>query len=303
MNDLFGISFSEKALHFVHIREGNLNAAEAIPYPIPIEISELFSEQSIGAMAEIIRNKKNENDLETVDLNIALPSKYAFLKKVAVPIDEEQDIVVEHMKWDLDTYLPDKLENYKVIRTEIEYDLNSYKEILVICISKTIIQKLLSLADKSETALKELLLDTFSLERFLKNHNYLSPSSNVAVFSLDALDIKTDFFINGKYYLTITEPYYGKSKDVPLEERIKDIAKQHLGKIESHISFAPFVKEDQVSLFVQGPGLNEEIFYSLQNAFSQELTRIPSPEQTVGILNNDNFNLYALGVVNHRISI
>ena len=303
MNNYFGISFSGRGLHLVHTREDTLSSAEVIPYPLPPKLKELFADGFMEEMAKIVRDKKDEYDADDLSLKIALPAQYAFLKKVAVPLDTDSTTLFEQMKWDLDSYLPDKIENYKVVKTDIEYDFESHKELLVICINKSIIQSFIDLSTKAEAHLDELVLDTFCIERFLKNNNYWSESSNTVVIKIDTFVLKTDLFINGKYYQSFSEPLQGLTHNVPLDERIQDIIKQHLGQIESHLEFLPFVKVKDLNLFIHGCGLSDQIYNTLQSAVNQELIRLPSPQRQIDNLNMDNISPETLGVVNYHMNI
>ena len=303
MNNYLGISFSGKGLNFVHTRENTLNAVEMIPYPFLHELKELFTNKFTDEAAKIIRDKKKEYDAEDLHLKVALPSQFAFLKKVAIPSKADNTTIFEQMKWELGSYLPDKIEKFKVIKTDIEYDFETYKEALVICIGKSIITSLKDLADKAEVSLSGLVLETFCLERFMKNNGYLAETSNAAVIKIDTYELKTDIYINGKYYISIFEPLQGITHDVPLEERIQDISKQHLGKMESHLEFIPFVKQKELNLFVHGCGLNEPIYNTLQSAFNQELTRLQAFHPQIENMDMNNISLEALGVVNYRINI
>jgi len=303
MNNYFGISFSGKGLHLVHTREDTLSSAEIISYPFIQEFKELFANKFIEETAKILRAKKEKYNAQELFLRIALPYQFAFLKKVAVPLNADNSTIFEQMRWDLESYLPDKIENYKVIKTDIEYDFESYKESLVICISKSILMSFMDLAARVEAQLKELVLDTFCVERFMKNNGYLMETSNAAVIKIDTFEIKTDLYLNGKYYISFSEPLQGITHDVPLEERLQDISKQHLGQIESHLEFIPFVKEKDLRLFIHGCGLNEPIYNTLQSAFNQELTRLPSFQQQTDNMGMSSISLEALGVVNYRISI
>ena len=303
MTHLFAVSFSNKAMHFAHQEQKDLKSVKAISYPFNFKLHGLMDKENLEQLADFIKREKDESNIDEAELSISLPGNYAHIKKVAVPVDASNEILFEQVQWELKSYLSEPVENYKVIKTQLEYDYTEYKEIAVICIPKYVIQKLYNFAESSGASLKELVLDTFSIERYLKSKNSINNKAVQIVFKIEKHQLQVDMFLRGKFYLTFFEVHNDLSENEFNADKIIELSKDRFGYIENHLKKLPFEVPTDRQLYFHGSGLDEKLFESLKKDFSEDSLRLPIVNGNDGLINYDNANVEVLGLLNYQNNV
>lgn len=303
MTHLFAVSFTNRAMHFAHQEQKNLKSVKAISYPFKFELHRLLDKENLEQLAGLIKQEKDQNNIDDVELTISLPGNYAHVKKVAVPADASNEILFEQVQWELKSYLPEPVENYKVIKTKLEYDYTDYKEIAVICIPKYVIQKLYKFAEGFGASLKELVLDTFSIERYLKSNNTVSDSAVQIVYKIEKHGLQVDMFLGGKYYLSYFEVHNDLSENQFNVEKIVELSKDRLGQIENHLKKLPFEVPSDRQLFFHGSGLDDKLYELFKKDFSEDSLRLPIVNSRDDQINYENANVEVLGLLNYQNNV
>jgi len=276
MKNIFGVSFSGKAMDIAHaVSEETIRviSLKSVAYPFPFHYDTLFAEESIDSLASFINAHKLEKGLEELDLVVSLPQNFTFFKRIAVPLEAEADLIKAQVEWELSQYLRGSIADYKVIKKD-ETLLDTYKEILFLVIKKDIFSGLSRLAQASHTQLAGIKTDSDSLLNILKKYYSAEEGENQFVIRTDGNIVNTHLYISGRYYQSFFDETDG-SPDGLLDvcrERL-DLAKEitdtlsSSGKKEYKIylhtpngetSFAELLKEqcaqDVVLLDVQEAG-------------------------------------------------
>jgi len=295
MSKSLGISFSSKAIHVALVSEGKIQYVKAVPYPFTFDFNSLFLDDNIFGLVNVISWLKQEKGITDLDLNISLPVNFALIKKISLPLENSDEELFSLMKWELGNYLPRPIENYKVIKTDIEFNFESHKEITTICIDKSIIQKLISLAGETNSVLKELVLDNFSLESYLASNNLRKSENNQIAFKVNNYSIDTHVFIRGKYFISYLDPLKNHKTETERFDEINRITKDRLNQVQNLLKQLHLNTNNSFQVFVYGEELSDNIIDSMKTNFSDEILKLPVPLEGSAI---EEVSVEALGVLN-----
>jgi len=278
MNDIFGLSFSNSALQIAHTKqnddESKLVSIQTFTYPFEFNFEHLFDPDNLNSLANIIKQQKDEKKITDLSLNVSLPLNFAYLKKIALPLDAEQEVIRTQVEWELSHYLPGELSDFKVVKTDSSFAFSSYKEVLFICLNKKIIQNINSIAQLSSSSLSKLVVDSFSVERFLSSNNISNENESQIVFKIDSLQIITHFFIKGQYYISYLNNI-NPLKKYNFEDKLVKLAKEHYKNVENISEQLPLVDSSDFQVFAYGNSLTDELHKKMQQNFSCPIDKLP----------------------------
>jgi hypothetical protein len=307
MRDIFGISFSNIGIHIVYVSQTDENSkllfVDTLPYPFTFSYDAFFSKENLNKISTLILKQKADKRINDLELFLSLPINFAFIKRIAVPLDVDGTVLHSQIEWGLRKYLPKDLSEYKIIKTDTEYLYNNYKELVVISIDKSIISKLNEFAVNCGASLKQLVLDNFSIENYLNANNVLDKSTNQLVFRIEKYNIDTHVFINGKYYLSFLDNLNAPSENYTIEEKILELAIERYKQSENLLEQLPFVKQKKLQLFVYGSCLNKKTLKLLTNNFTTKIEELTINKYPDIISNGSSAYIEALGVVLNNTNV
>lgn len=278
MIDIFGLSFSNSAMQIAHTTKNDdktkLVSVHSFSYPFEFHFDHLFDPDNLNSLAKIILQEKEEKDLSELVLNVSLPLNFAYLKKIALPLDAEHEVTRKQVEWELSHYLPGELSDFKVVMTDSSFTFSSYKEVLFICLNKKIIQNINSIAQLSNTSLSKLIVDSFSVESYLSSNKISNETVNQIVYKVDLLQLITHFFIKGQYYISYLNNI-NPLKNYKFEDKLIKLAKEHYKNIENICEQLPLVDNKDLQVFAYGNSLTDELLKKMQQNFSCPVEKLP----------------------------
>lgn len=263
MKNQIGISFSEKYLHINFSSEDESAECISVPYPFKFSYSALFDEHNFSALGELINGRIAEREISEPQLSVALPSHFVHTKRVAVPLDTDEDLMREQVEWELKNYLSDGLEAYKILNTGIEYNFDHYKEVVFVAIKKSVLGAIENLSEKCKAILNRVVPVAFLIEGLLAE---TEQGKNKLVIKIESSQVDSLLFIAGQHYHSYFDAVQKNAKD-PLEALLA-ASKKRIQDIRLTIDQLPFVENGKLDCYVYGDALNPE----LEKLFAENLS-------------------------------
>ncbi len=300
MKNIFGIAFSNSGIHLAHVSANTgrheIQSLNTFPYPFIFSYDAFFKDQNLNAISELILQQKKEKSVDDLALNISLPLNFTFYKRIAVPVDADESVIRTQAEWELKNYLPESMENYKIIKTDTEYDYSTYKEIAFIAIHKSIIRKFSELAEASTATLGRMILDNHSIENYLLEYNLADIPNNQQIYKIDKYNLSTHLYLNGKYYLSYLDNLQSPGQSMAFEEKILELAKDRYKQSLNMLEQLPYIQQKTCQVFVHGHDFNQAVNDLLQNHFNQDVKEL-KVENYAGPVDAKNAYTEALGVL------
>jgi Tfp pilus assembly PilM family ATPase len=278
--------------------EGNvIKALKKDRYPFVFSYHLVFDEINLKILAAFIREFSDKVPIQISGLKISLPNNFVLTNRVTIPINAQTETIREQVRWELETLLPEPIQNYKIIKKEIEFEFDAHSELVIVCIHKLAIQKMNQLANLSNLALTELWVDSFSIDNYLRNSKMIHTESNQIVFKANETNLTTHLFLQGKYYGTQFDIYTADNSRVDLVNTIRSKYNSILNQLEmiSNIganSFQLFLIKDIVT-----SDLMKELNELINNSFIQ------LPTQTIPDVDMEQAGtVEALGVLDYQFN-
>jgi hypothetical protein len=290
MSNIFSLSFSNSNFQIAHHIQNDdqeeLQSLNSYDYPFDFSFDCLFENEQIDAMSNIIKQQKGIAKIDNLSLMVSLPLNYSLQKKIALPIEVEQNIINEQVEWELSHYLPGQLSQYKVIMTNSSFDFSGYREVLFICIKKDIIKNISALAQLCDGVLTKLLVENLTMENYINKKNIFDPNKNQILFNVDTLQFVSHFYFSGKYYNSYSENINPLKSNTYNEKALKRSKEQYLN-IKNLNEQLPFGKSKELEIFVYGQAFTDELFGIMKENFSCTVRKFDSS----GYLNLDNIEI------------
>ncbi|MBN2425656.1 MAG: hypothetical protein JXR46_15410 [Calditrichaceae bacterium] len=307
MNRILSLSFSDQFVYLVHgVEEQSLIevvSSEKIIFPGGSDIYNIFSDENIDYLAGLIKKEKSTKFInDNITIKISLPFQYSYLKRIAVPALNNSTEMFSQVRWEFENYLPEKPDNYKVIKTDIIFEYAEYKEIVFIAILKDIIKQLVKLAEKNGDVLGELVLDVFCIERYLRINTLLDFSAVQVVLYVDRYRLTIHVYIGGKYYTTFVDPINPEAQKYSFEDKILEISKDRINQIQNLISQAGFNRGDSQQFFLYNTVMKEALLQRFNEEFDLNFIELPvlGQKQNESMINS---SLESLGLMNIRTKL
>jgi len=271
----FGISFSETAMHFALARENKIQSVERMVYPFSFSYSSMFEPQVFAELTNMISEKITNYQVEGATLSIALPMNFVHIKKIALPVLAEPELVKQQVEWELSNFLTEDINNYKVLNTKVEFSVYNYREIIFLAFKKEIVKHLSQMAETCSTSLKKVLPAQYLLTDLIRNGG--EGGQTAMVTKLEKTQISSQLYIDGKYY-------YSYLDSTPLTDEantqtIYRLCKNRHAETKNTVSQLPFSKNQELKCFVYGDGFNIELETLFEKNFSEPVNKLSSDQK------------------------
>lgn len=271
MNNIFSLSFSNLNFQIVHLAQNesksDILSLNTYDYPSGFHFDQLFNTDQISSIAEIIKNQKDKANIDELSIFVSLPLNYSLQKKIALPLNVEQDVLNEQVEWELSHYLPGRLSDFKVIMTDSSFQFNGYKEVLFICVNKKIMDSINLIAQITDGKLRKLSVENFAVENFINKNHLADDNSNQILFNIDKIQMISHFYISGKYYYSYAENI-NPLKANTFNEQIVKMSKENYLAIKNLNEQLPIGKGKKIKVFIYGQALTNSLVNELSNSFS-----------------------------------
>jgi len=274
MNNQVGIAFSDTFLHTAFIRDGEAIEVKSHPYPFEFSYETLFDENHLNALAQML-NRANESGMsEKPALSVSLPMSFVHLKKIALPLEADEELLQHQVEWEFKNYLSGDLNEYKIINSRTEFILGNYREIVFLAFKKEIINALQQLAELSNMTLKKIVPVNFLTADILQEKNDL----NALVIKLGKQSINVQLFIDGKYYHSYLDSV--KNGSTEPEQKLFEISKNRVNTIEEMLQKLPSTQEKKLNFYIYGDGLTPQVEKLFEDQFTEPVIKLkPSQEE------------------------
>jgi len=299
MKDIFGISLSDIEFQMVHVfAADNLKTIQSLTnylYLPNTSFNNSLNPENLTHIADIIQKYKTENHVSDVGINFSIPVNLAKTKRIAVPLDADENILFNQIEWELNNYLGNNKADYKIIKTNNEIVFESYKEILIIAIKKDLIENINILTKKINASLNLLSLNIFSVENYLRANDLVEKAENQIIFKVGKYHLDTYLYIGGEYYFSFTDNIHNDNTDEK-NKRILTLTKDRHKKCLNLLDQLPFNTKADIKSFIYGNGLSKTIYELISDNFSEKIKRLPL-DQTSDYQNFDSVFIETLGII------
>jgi len=283
MNDVYGIAFSTSGLHLSHLsiekEPRRVISTDLIPYGFEFSFDRLLGEENLSLLSAELNSYQAQNKITQFILNISLPVNFSHIKRIAISPGADPKLIQAQVNWELNHYLPGAIEEYKILKSEQEYEFNSYREIGVICILHSLLNRLKDFAIQSNAVLNKILIDNYSVENYLKYFDLFSTLKNQIVIRIDSFFINTQLFIAGNYYTHYFDLLSGSNSTLSRNERVLELVKDRINLIGSTLEQLPFVMNKEIEIFVYGDGHSSAVKSLLAKNLTPHISALADPER------------------------
>ncbi len=268
MNNQVGIAFSDTFLHIAFARDEETIKIKSLSYPFEFSYETLFDEDHLDSLAQML-NRANESEMsEKPTLSVSLPMNFVHLKKIALSLDADAELLQHQVEWEFKNYLSGNLDEYKIINSHTEFVLGNYREIVFLAFKKEIISALQRLAKSSNMALKKIVPVNFLTADILHEKKDL----DALVIRLGKQSINVQLFIDGKHFHSYLDSV--KNGSVEPEQKLFEISKNRINTIEEMLQKLPSTQEKKLNFYIYGDGLTPQVEKLFEDQFTEPVIKL-----------------------------
>ena len=273
MNNQIGISFSEKFLHITYVKDDGVTDTISAPYPFSFRYDILFRPENLTALSDLLKSKIDELQIVDPSLSIVLPMNFVHTKRIAIPQDTGRDLLQTQVEWEFNNFLSEPVESFKIVNTQIEYVFDTYKEVLFVAISKSVLSSLEELSQLCQATLGRVVPLTFLIEEILPPEKQ---GANCLVVKIEKSQINSLLYVSGKYY----HSYFDRAQNSEENqaESLFEASKKRIQEIHSTLDQLPFVESKELQCYIYGDGLTDDLERLYGENLSEPVTRLSIAE-------------------------
>jgi hypothetical protein len=293
MKSIFGIAISDEGLFLCHLLDNNtqkdLLYTGRFEYPFEYRDDLVFDEHKFLRLSDIIVKQKEERQIEDLSIHFVLPYKFAYLKRIAIPSQDNLNLNRFQVEWDLSNYVNGELSSYKVMKADHSFEQKKFNEIVVFAIKKTLIKTLSQLASSCNAQLGSVILNNFSLENFLQNNGLITGDQCQLVFRIGKHAVESHFYKGGHYHSSILD-------NVNIISEESDPTQKFLSSIKENYQYflnlrekVPYLNNLPLRVMIYGTHLSVELFAKIKSSFNTEITKLEIKNYPEYLTNSHNF--------------
>ena len=262
-------------------------------YPFRYNEPDLFNEDNIPLIAEVLKTNLFTDPGQTTNLYICIETNLAALKRIALPDNFSKEEKQEHIIWDLSQSLIEPVDLYTFIRTNNIFQSESSKDYLTIAIQKRIISFFKEVCTKNGYRLKDISVNQLVTEIALRNMMGEKEEGLIVLFKIGPSRMESTFIWNGNYHSSHYERMPEITPESTQEETLIKTIRSKLKQME--ILFEQYLqREIKVSkIYLYGNDIADSFLQSLQKNLSVVSLRL-NPLQNVEKTERMGKNLPAL---------
>ena len=257
-----------------------LDHVGSVSYPFAYNESDLFSDENISSLANILKTKIIAEQSDFKNLSISIESNLATLKRISLPDNLDKEDENDQVAWDLSHSLIEPLDHYIYYKTDNSFKSSSITDYLTIAIRKSIIEAIRKLSELVDLDLTDVSINQLNTEIVLQNSVKDQTDGLIAIFKIAQSRLESTFLWNGNYYTShydrlLLDPTDGSSES-EWSTKIKSKLKQMENLFEQ--MFQKQIKIEQIYMY--GDVIDEKFLKSLQENVSVAVFRL-DPLQNV----------------------
>jgi len=262
-------------------------------YPFPYNEPDLFTEENIPRMADVLTTNLLSDPGQAVNLYICIESNLATLKRIALPENFTKDEEQEHILWDLGQSLIEPVNSYTFFKTDNMFQSETGKDFLTIAIQKRIISFFQEVCTKAGFRLADISVNQLVTEITLRNILGEKRKGLVVLFKIGSSRMESTFIWDGNFHSSHYERTPDIVQDAVREETLIKTIRSKLKQME--ILFEQYLqREIKVStIYLYGNDIADGFLQTLQKSLSVISLRL-NPLQNVDKTERMEKNLPAL---------
>jgi len=284
MNAHLGLAFCVESINYTRFLKNDqaliLDHLGSVSYPFAYNESELFKDENIALLANLIKSKILAGQTDFTDLSVSMESNLATLKRIPIPDNLDRQEESEQITWDLAQSLIEPLDQYVYYKTTNSFENDNYTDYLTIAIRKSIINAIKSMSDSLGLNLIDVSINQLVAEIALRNSLKDQVDGLIVIFKIAASRLESTFLWNGNYYTS----HYDR---IPLDSISGSTDNDMLTKIKSKVkqmeNLFEQITQKQIKverIFLYGDNIEEKFIQSLQENISVAVFRL-NPIQNV----------------------
>lgn len=278
MKSIFGIALSDEGLFLSHLLDKNakkeLLYTGKFEYPFNYRDDIIFDELKFLKLSDIINKQKEERQIEDLSIYFVLPYKFAYLKRIGLPKEDNPVLNRYQIEWEMGNYLNGELSAYKVMKADYLFEHKNFKEMVIFAIKKSLIKTLSQLADSCNAELGSVTLNNFSLENFIQYNRLSNEKECQLVFRIGKHTVESHFYVTGYYHSSILD-------NVNIISEESDPTQKFISSIKENYQFflnmrekIPHMHNLPVKIMIYGTNLSDELFEKIKSSFSTEIIKL-----------------------------
>ncbi len=284
MHAHLGLAFCVESINYTRFLKNDqaliLDHLGSVSYPFAYNESELFKDENIALLANLIKSKILAGQTDFTDLSVSMESNLATLKRIPIPDNLDRQEESEQITWDLAQSLIEPLDQYVYYKTTNSFENDNYTDYLTIAIRKSIINAIKSMSDSLGLNLIDVSINQLVAEIALRNSLKDQVDGLIVIFKIAASRLESTFLWNGNYYTS----HYDR---IPLDSISGSTDNDMLTKIKSKVkqmeNLFEQITQKQIKverIFLYGDNIEEKFIQSLQENISVAVFRL-NPIQNV----------------------
>ena len=284
MHAHLGLAFCVESINYTRFLKNDqaliLDHLGSVSYPFAYNESELFKDENIVLLANLIKSKILAGQTDFTDLSVSIESNLATLKRIPIPDNLDMQEESEQITWDLAQSLIEPLDQYVYYKTTNSFENDNYTDYLTIAIRKSIINAIKSMSDSLGLNLIDVSINQLVAEIALRNSLKDQVDGLIVIFKIAASRLESTFLWNGNYYTS----HYDR---IPLDSISGSTDNDMLTKIKSKVkqmeNLFEQITQKQIKIeriFLYGDNIEEKFIQSLQENISVVVFRL-NPIQNI----------------------
>lgn len=271
-----GLSFSEQYTHLALLKANEVLEIDKFPHPFAFKFENLFTEDHMGKLGAILKQKVQDWQADGAGLAVALPMNFVHVKKVALPADASPELLRTQVEWELKNYLSDAIEAYKIVNTQIVFEYTNYNEHIFLAFKKSIIQHLSNLAESCGLLLQNIVPTSFLVSAALDPE---LNEQNLMVMRIGKSLIQTHLFIKGKYFYSYLDAI--KQNGQMGVQTLFETCNQRIGETSSLLEQLPQAGGGEIACYIYGDNSIDELEAMLHQHVSYPVKKLVSTDKKI----------------------
>jgi Tfp pilus assembly PilM family ATPase len=204
-----GLSLQGDQFCLVRMEQGSIQAIATRELVQPFEMGAFQDDgKLLKNYIEIVRDLYGRSGGRGKDVGISLNSDLVLTKRIPVALGLNEDMINEHLKWEVEQFLIDSIDEYVFEYQKLPFQTAEGNPIfLSILVRKKIIEGLRTLIKACDLTLKDVDVDVFSIVRALLANYDLDASGTAVLVDIQRDGISFIFIRQKEYYFSHRIPF------------------------------------------------------------------------------------------------
>ena len=279
-----GLAFCvEKINYAIFLKESQtllLDRLGSVSYPFPYVESELFKEDKIPLLTNLITSKIVSGQTEIQNISISIESNLAALKRIALPDNFTPHEDQEHIAWDLSHSLSEPVDRYMYYKTDNCFKRNNQNDYLTIAIQKKVVDFFQALCKQLGLNLMDISINQLVAEIALRHLLHNEVEGLIVLFKIGLSRLETTYLWNGDFHMSNYERIFEDSQSTTYKDNLVNKIKTKVKQIENLFEQYTQNKVEVNRIFLYGDNIEDNFIQSLQKNLSVIALRL-NPLQNI----------------------